>query len=103
MRVQFLYFDGCPNAANALNLLKSVLTDEGLTIDVERIRVRGQAHAQALGFLGSPSIRMNGVDIEPGARRRTQYGLMCRTYQIDDKTETLPGREQIRLGIKELG
>jgi hypothetical protein len=39
-------------------------------------------------FLGSPTIRVNDEDIEPAARRRTDYGFMCRTYRAEDGTTT---------------
>ena len=37
--------------------------------------------AVSIGFLGSPTVRINGVDVEPSAHQRTSFGLMCRTYE----------------------
>jgi hypothetical protein len=43
-------------------------------------RVTDANGARDLRFLGSPTVRINDIDIEPSARSRTDYGLMCRTY-----------------------
>lgn len=98
MRVQFLYFDGCPNAMRALQDLNAALADEGLKVEVERIRVRNPSHARTLRFLGSPSIRVNGRDVEPEARSRTDFGFMCRTYSSENGAS--PTREQIVLAVR---
>lgn len=99
--VELLYFDGCPNANKALDCLNTALADEGLKIEVKRIRVRNVSHAQELRFLGSPSIRINGCDVEPEARSRTDYGFMCRTYSLNGTVTTTPSREQIIRSIRE--
>jgi len=101
MRVQLLYFDGCPNAVKALEDLNAVLAGEGMQVDVERIRVRNPSHARKLRFLGSPSIRINGRDVEPAARSRTDYGFMCRTYHSIEGVSSTPSREQIVRAIGE--
>jgi hypothetical protein len=101
MRVQLLYFDGCPNATKALEDLNAVLDAEGLTVDVERIRVRNPSHARRLQFLGSPSIRVDGRDVEPEARSRTDYGFMCRTYHSSERVASTPSRKQILRAIRD--
>ncbi len=47
----------------------------GLEIDIERVLVRTDADVQQMKFLGSPTVRINGLDIEPSARSRTEYGF----------------------------
>lgn len=101
MRVQLLYFDGCPNAAKALEELNAVLAGEGFQVAVERIKVRNSSHARRLRFLGSPSIRVDGRDVEPEARSRTDYGFMCRTYPSTEGVASGPSREQIARAMRE--
>lgn len=101
MRVQLLYFDGCPNAMKTLDDLNAVLAGEGLQAEIERIRVRNPSHARRLRFLGSPSIRIDGRDLEPEARSRTDYGFMCRTYHSTEGVAGTPSREQILRAIRE--
>ena len=80
MRVEVLYFDGCPNHAPTVERVKQIAADLGLEIGVEEIPVTSVDEAQRLRFLGSPTVRVNGVDIDPAARDRTNYALSCRVY-----------------------
>lgn len=80
MTIQVLYFAGCPNHPPTVALVREVLTGLGLSAEVEEIEVNTQADAERLRFLGSPTVQVNGVDIEPSARERTHYALSCRMY-----------------------
>lgn len=57
--------------------------------------------AQKVGFLGSPSIRVNGLDVEPEARRARASGIMCRTYAVNGRREGLPSHEMLRQAMRE--
>ena len=61
---------------SGFTLLATVLTGA----QVAEVVVRTDEDARRLHFLGSPSIRVNGVDIEPGADARRDYALACRIY-----------------------
>jgi hypothetical protein len=52
-----------------------------LTCPIIETMVRDQETAVKIGFLRSPTVRINGVDIEPSARSRTDFGIMCRRYE----------------------
>jgi hypothetical protein len=65
MKVEVLYFEGCPNHVPAVERVREALQSENETADVQKIEVRTQGEAESLGFLGSPSVRINGLDIEP--------------------------------------
>src|SRR5260370_29271494 len=101
MKVQLFYFDGCPNHPPALERLRQILRQEGLPDHVEEINVASPEDAQALAFLGSPTIKINGVDVEPAARDSQAYGMACRTYPIAGKREGQPGEEMIRSALRE--
>jgi hypothetical protein len=81
VRIEVLYFDGCPNHEALLPRLREILarTDNATPIDLRRIT--DDEAAQRERFLGSPTVRVNGRDIEPDAERRTDYGLKCRLYR----------------------
>jgi hypothetical protein len=53
--------------------------------------------ARELRFLGSPTVRINGMDIEPSARSRNYYGMMCRTYDGGG----VPPEDLIRMAVSE--
>jgi arsenate reductase len=77
--IEVLVFDGCPHAETALELARAVADRLGPGISVRRVQVDTAEKAARLGFLGSPSIRVNGLDVEG---RATSAGtLCCRTYE----------------------
>ena len=80
MMIEVLYFEGCPNLEPTLSLANEVLSQLGLSADVREIEVRTPEDAKRLRFLGSPSVRVDGRDIEPGVESRREYALCCRLY-----------------------
>jgi arsenate reductase len=77
VRVDVLVFDGCPHAEAAIHLARAVAERLGPGIAVERVDVDTPEKAAELDFIGSPSINVDGVDIEGKAGRG---GLRCRMY-----------------------
>src|SRR5260370_42562099 len=96
MRIEVLYFEGCPNHAPALELVRQVLKEEAISAEVSEVNVSDASTAQELGFLGSPSVRVDGLDVEPAARSVRDYGMMCRTYVVDGRREGSPPRDMLR-------
>lgn len=80
MKVQVLYFEGCPNHQPTAQLTREVIRDFGLDAEVEEVEVKSIEDAQRLRFLGSPTVLIDGVDIESSARNSTAYAFACRTY-----------------------
>ena len=78
--IEVLYFEGCPNLEPTLSLANEALSQLGLSADVREVEVRTAEDAERQRFLGSPSVRVDGKDIEPGAESRTEYALSCRLY-----------------------
>ena len=78
--VEVLYFSGCPNHEPAVRLAREVLRELGLGIEIREVPVETPEEAQSRRFIGSPSIRVHGLDIEPESRKRRDYGLSCRMY-----------------------
>jgi len=78
--VQILYFEGCPNHGPTVDLAKQVIDELAVEAQVEEREVKPSDDAEALRFLGSPTVLVDGVDIEPAARERTDFGFSCRTY-----------------------
>lgn len=94
VRVELLYFDGCPNWEVADGRLAEALAALGRTeVVVERRLVETPEQAEELGFLGSPTIRINGTD--PFATGREQVGLACRVYATPAGLAGSPDTEQL--------
>lgn len=80
MKIQILYFAGCPHNESTLELLRRIAGERGVDLEIERIEIRNHDDASRLRFLGSPTVQVNGVDIEPAARTRRDYAVSCRVY-----------------------
>jgi hypothetical protein len=87
--VEVLTLEGCPHAADAFELARRVVAAAGRDAEVQLVRVT-RAQADAYRFLGSPSIRVDDVDVEPGAEMRTDYAYSCRLYATPAGLRALP-------------
>src|SRR5260370_4083818 len=96
MKIEVLSFDGCPNHNPAVERVQQLLREEGVSAEVLEVNVSDASIAQRVGFLGSPSVRINGLDVEQEARAAREYGMMCRTYSVDGQREGCPCRATVR-------
>jgi hypothetical protein len=94
VRVDLLFVPGCPNYEPALERLKQVLVSEGLDVEVHGIPVNTGQDATALMFPGSPTIRIDGQDVEP--YETNAPGLTCRLYA---NRTGVPSEETLRLAV----
>ena len=90
MKVEVLYFDGCPTYETATKTLRKVLSEEGLESDIEFVAVNTDEQARRLRFPGSPTIRVDGEDLFP-VPDRAVYALGCQTYPTPEGPKGLPG------------
>ena len=75
VKLELLFSPGCGAIENTVTMVKDVLGELDVAADVSEFMVDTEEKARELKFLGSPSIRFNGRDIEPGADQRQDYGL----------------------------
>lgn len=100
LHIEFLYFRGCPNHEAAKKLLVEVLRENLIKITLHNLRIDSSDEALAKRFLGSPTIRINGVDIEPNAEHRADFGMQCRVYFADGKYAGMPSKEMIHSALQ---
>jgi hypothetical protein len=100
VRIEFLYWAGCPSHPEALALVEEVLAERGIAAEVEQREVRTDAEAVELRFPGSPTIRVEGRDVDPaGADGRPS--LTCRIYRLPDGTVSpVPTRRQLEEALR---
>lgn len=99
-RIEFLYWDDCPSHPDALARLRQVVAEEGIEAPVEVIRIASQADADRHRFPGSPTIRINGEDLQPEGVQG-QAMLTCRTYRTEDgRLSPLPTPTMIRRALQ---
>lgn len=101
MKVEFLYFNGCPNYKRAFKILKEVLEEENLYSHIYFVNVDSEEKAKELHFLGSPTIRINGLDLKKESRSLTDFGVKCRIYVIEGKIMGVPSKGMIRNAIRD--
>jgi hypothetical protein len=103
IRIEILYFDGCPNHEKLLAHLPRLLQRERITADIVLRNVPDAEQALNDHFLGSPTILVNGRDVEPGASRRDDYGLKCRIYHTAGGLSGCPPDQWILAAIAAQG
>ena len=99
MKLELLHIADCPNIEATRRLLNQSLRERGLVEEIREIEVSDSSQAEALSFRGSPTIRVDGIDVEAGLARNSN-GLSCRIYIIDGKPQAAPTREMIRTAIR---
>ena len=95
MRVEVLFVPGCPNYEPTLERLKKVLVSEGLNVEVHGVPVNTGEDATALMFPSSPTIRIDGEDVEP-SQINAAPGLTCRLYA---NRAGVPSEQTLRLAV----
>ncbi len=101
MRVELLWWDGCPSHPEALDELRTVLSEEGLDPgSVVRREVTSDEQASRERFPGSPTIRIDGGDAVPGAEGEP-FSLTCRVYRLrDGRISPVPDSDDLRDAIR---
>jgi len=102
MRIEFLYFEGCPNHEIAMQHLKDALSEASLDANIEIITVEQPEDAVRNRFLGSPSIRIDGKDLEIEEDASTEYSMRCRRYKNGDVMEGFPSKGLIKTKLSAL-
>ncbi len=74
-RVEILVAPGCASRQQTEELVAKLLAQTSVRASVKTIVVEDAEQAAATRFLGSPSVRVNGIDVEPEARDRKEYGM----------------------------
>jgi hypothetical protein len=100
MKVEVLYVAECPSHPAAVKLVRDVLNSEGVVADVREVLVRDDSMATDLAFSGSPTIRINGRDVEGESSQTRAVALSCRLYPESIEIG-LPPVEMVRRAVIE--
>ena len=99
--VELLYFDGCPSHARLLPVVERLAGEAGAELHVRAVETLEAAEAER--FLGSPTLRVDGRDVEPYAEAREDFGLKCRIYRSDEGQAGVPPEGWIRDALDPAG
>jgi hypothetical protein len=98
MKVELLFFDGCPAWQSGLQNLHSALQANGLDVSVKLVQVLDNDDAARRKFLGSPSFRINGVELWD--EQRDVYSMSCRVYATPEGIKGSPTRQMLEDAIR---
>jgi hypothetical protein len=94
--VEILYFEGCPNHEGATALVERVSGELGPRPEIRLVNVPDADAAARLRFLGSPTVLVDGRDVEPGVEARTDFVLSCRIFRTEEGFAGQPDERWIR-------
>ncbi|HEX2429005.1 MAG TPA: hypothetical protein VHI53_13835 [Gaiellaceae bacterium] len=100
MKIEMLFWEGCPSHPEALELLRDVLRERGIEDPIELREVFTLEDAVEHGFPGSPTIRIDGRDVDP-AGATDPPALTCRVYRLPDgRPSPVPSRQQLEEAVR---
>jgi hypothetical protein len=100
-KIEFLYWEECPSHPEARKRLREVMAEMGLETEVEEIEVLTDEDARRLRFPGSPTIRVDDVDVDPAGASQMGTALTCRVYRLEDgRFSPVPSRDMIRQALR---
>ena len=101
MKVELLWWEGCPSYPETLDDLKRVLAEEGVDAEVDLLEVESDEQARAERFPGSPTVRLDGVDAI--AAEQGPFSLTCRVYRMrDGRVSATPDPEDLRDAVRRI-
>jgi hypothetical protein len=94
--VEVLYVRDCPHYLGTLALVERVRAELGIDTELRTSLIVDQAAADQARFPGSPTVRVNGHDVEPGSELVTEYVVGCRLYRLEHRFAGQPEERWIR-------
>jgi hypothetical protein len=88
--IEVLYVQDCPHYPATLALVERVRAEVGIDAELRTSLILDQAAAEQARFAGSPTVRVDGRDVEPGSEPVTEYVFGCRLYRLEYRFAGLP-------------
>jgi len=97
VNVELLWWEGCPSTERALGAVQQALGELGLSrVEVRMREIKDDGDARETGFVGSPTILIDGADLVPTAPDEP-IGLSCRVYRRrDGRVSPIPDPDDLR-------
>ena len=94
--VEVLHSEGCPNYPEALALVQRVQAELGIQAEIRTVLIADPAAAEQAGFPGSPTVRIDGRDVEPGGDAPSELTVACRLYRHEHHLAGQPEERWVR-------
>ena len=95
--IELLFFDGCPGHERLLPTVERLAEEAGAALRLRKVDTLELAESER--FLGSPTVRVDGADVDPTASERKDFGLKCRIYRSDEGQSGVPPERWIRAAL----
>ncbi len=103
-KIMFLHTDCCHAYHQAFDELEKALKENGVPVQFEVILITSEEEAKKYKFFGSPTIQINGEDVDTKARMVTKYGMSsCRPYFWKGKSYDYPPKGMILKTLNVIG
>jgi hypothetical protein len=101
MNVELLWWEGCPSTERALKAVREAVSELGLShVELQTREIATDDDAREAGFVGSPTILIDGVDLVPAAGEE-HIGLSCRIYRRrDGRVSPIPDPDDLREALQ---
>lgn len=99
--VELLYVEGCPNRRQTAAAIADAARVTGVRAEVRATGISDPEDAVRRRFLGSPTVRVAGRDVDPGVEGRSAYALACRVYESEAGRAWSPPVEWIAAALRE--
>jgi hypothetical protein len=96
--IELLYFDGCPSHERLLPTVARIAAENGAQLELRQVETPEAAERER--FLGSPTVRVDGADVDPTAAERQDFGLKCRIYRSAEGVSPLPPERWIKAALE---
>ena len=94
--IEVLYVQDCPHYQGTLAMVERVRAELGMDTELRTTLIGDQAAAEQARFPGSPTVRIDGCDVEPGSEPATQYTVGCRLYRLEHRFAGQPEERWVR-------
>ena len=99
-RVEVLFFERCPNVATALARAREAIAAANVLGEIHLVSVDTDEDAKRFRFLGSPPVRVDGIDVDGSASARDDFALQCRIYSVNGCVDGAPPADWIARALR---
>ena len=96
LKIELLYFEGCPGFEETLGILRNVIVEEGLEARVVPVKIGPGGSSD---FPGSPTLFVDSEDLFP--TERLVQGMSCRIYRTPEGPKNHPTAAMVREALAE--
>lgn len=99
MKIEVLYFEGCPHILPTLDLLRQVAAELRLDVSIQEIEVDTSDPEHGHAFHGSPTVLVDGLDLDPSVGKAPGGRIGCRIYG----STGVPSRDMVAAALTRMG